>query len=132
MAGVPQGSVLGPLLFILYINDLPQYIKQCFLELFADDTTVHISDTSVPSICNFLKVDFLNFLTWCEDNDMKPNIPKTKTMFISSKQGVNKIMADPPVLEVAEEQLHVSESEKLLGIYLDNTMSLASHVNKRL
>ena len=59
---------------------------------------------------------------------MKPNIPKTKTMFISSKQGVNKIMADPPVLEVAEEQLHVSESEKLLGIHLDNTMSWASHV----
>ena len=49
-------------------------------------------------------------------------------MFVSSKQGVNKIMADPPVLEVAEEQLHVSESEKLLGIHLHNTMSWASHV----
>ena len=70
---------------------------------------------------SFLKADFLKFLTWCEDNDMKPNIPKTKTMFISSKQGVNKIMADPPDLEVAGEQLHVSENEKLLGIHLDNT-----------
>ena len=59
---------------------------------------------------------------------MKQNIPKTKTIFISSKQGVNKIMTDPPVLEVAEERLHVSESEKLLGIHLDNTMSWASHV----
>ena len=99
--------------FILYIHDLPQYIKHCFQELFADNATVHLSDTSVPSICNFLKADFLNFLTWCEDNDMKPNIPKTKTMFILSKQGVNKIMAYSPVLEVAEEQLHVSESEKV-------------------
>ena len=49
-------------------------------------------------------------------------------MFISSKQGVNKIIADPPVLEVAEEQLHISESEKLLDILLDKTMSWASHI----
>lgn len=128
LAGVPQGSVLGPLLFILFVNDLPQYIKYCLLELFADDATLHISDTSIPSLCQYLNADFLNFLQWCEDNDMKANIPKTKAMFISSKHAAGKISAEAPVLQVGQEQIQISEHEKLLGVHLDNTLSWTSHV----
>lgn len=121
--GVPQGSVLGPLLFIIYINDLPQHIKYCILELFADDATLYTSGPKVPSICSLLEADLNNFCEWCLENDMILNIPKTKAIYISSKQRINKIMADPPKLEAAGEEIQVSDKEKLLGVHIDSTLS---------
>ena len=132
LAGVPQGSVLGPLLFIIYINDLPQHIKYCILELFADDATLYTSGPKVPSICSHLEADLKNFCEWCLDNDMILNVPKTKAIFITSKQKINKIMADPPTLEAAGEEIQVSDREKLLGVQIDSTLSWAHQVEATL
>ena len=95
-----------------------------------DDATISASDSSTSSLSSFLNADLINFHEWCDKNEMKPNIPKTKAMFLSSKQRVNKIMGNPPSIYLAGEKIQLSNTEKLLGIHTDNTFSWASHVEE--
>ena len=62
--------VLGPLLFLLYVNDLPLYLRETILELYADDTTIHTSNESVHIINNKFQNDLVQVKNWCKNNDI--------------------------------------------------------------
>lgn len=116
--GVPQGSILGPLLFVLFINDLPLYIKNCTTDLYADDSTLHLSGKNVYMLEKEMQNELNSVEVWCRENNMYINTSKSKCMLIGTKPKLSTIEIQPR-LEIFSEFLNVSACEKILGIQID-------------
>ena len=81
LCGVPQGSILGPLLFLLYANDMPQAVK-CEILLYADDTCLIYTHKDVSVIQERLNQDFNELCDWFVDNKLSIHLGKEKTKSI--------------------------------------------------
>ena len=82
--GVPQGSVLGPLLFCVFVNDLPENVGTS-VSLYADDTTLYHSCKDYSELENTLESSLENVAKWVDDNGLRINVKKTQVMFLSTK-----------------------------------------------
>ena len=84
--GVPQGSILEPLLFILYVNNLPQEVEHCQVKQYADDTTLsHVSSDAGSLECGLVE-DLESVARWVDANKLKLNVKKTQMLLMSRKQ----------------------------------------------
>ena len=92
--GVPQGSILGPFLFSFFVNDLPNVVQHCSINLYADDTTFYNSADNPDTVSTTIGNDFECIATWIGHNSLKLNISKTQLMVLSrprEKSLCNKI-----------------------------------------
>ena len=87
-AGVPQGSILGPLLFIVFINDLILCIEMSQICNFADDNTLYASGENIGDVATCLEVDIENVLQWFDSNRIAANPRKFQVMFLGLPKSV--------------------------------------------
>ena len=98
-AGVPQGSILGPLLFSVYVNDLPTVTHNCQLNMSADDMEIHCSNADLSIAQHCLQNDLDSVRLWLQTNLLSPNVRKSHAMLIDSRQNY-RIMTCVFLLEV--------------------------------
>ena len=133
--GVPQGSVLGPLFFLIFINDLP-FLLELLCKLFADDTTLYLLGDNLESLISKFKDNLKPMLDWCKFNKLDINWDKTYFMFVTNKRLGKKT---PTVIPIDNSQVKVVENFKLLGVTIDNKLNFEKYsrdlrlsVNKKL
>jgi hypothetical protein len=125
--GVPQGLVLGPLLFLLYINDLPNAISHKAIPiLFADDTSILITGHNLLTLQDDLNATFGQISKWFQVNSLSLNISKTYFIQFLSKS------SNYLDININDENNCISKvnDTKFWGLYVNNTLSWKLHIDK--
>ena len=124
--GIPQGSTLGPLLFLLYINDLRFCLKNSKASHFADDTCITNANRNCKALERSLNQDLKNVENWLNANRLSLNVKKTKLLIFHSKR--KKIEQNSVSIKLSGNLLTPVENVKYLGMSIDNNLSWDAHV----
>ena len=128
--GVPQGSCLGPLLFLLYINDLPQAVKNSKVAMYADDTSISYRSDDIHKLQEAMNKDLTTVAEWLKGNKLSLNVAMTKAMAISTKQKERSLTRNKEelTLKIQEEPIDNVLITKYLGIQVDRNLDWKDHI----
>ena len=123
--GIPQGSILGPVLFLIYINDLSRSIKNSKILHFADNTNLLYASTSLKDINKKVKFDLSDLVQWLQANKIILNVNKSDIIFQSPRKQITKKMN----FSLSHQKIRQKTCTKYLGIFLDEHSLFKVHIN---
>lgn len=123
--GVPQGSILGPLFFLIYINDLRNCLTSTFPVLYADDTNIFMSGSDIEEMTRLFNNDLAYLTDWLKSNRLSLNLSKTHSMIFST----NRTIRDQTLsLFMNGTVISTTKTTTFLGLKIDNALSWSTHI----
>lgn len=128
VAGVPQGSVLGPVLFVIFINNIHKCIQRGNICLFADDTSLSVSGASKGDLELNAFLDANSLLQWFDSNKLSLNFQKTQLLPFNIRNKFSNDSIEPAIL-LGDQFLETTSHVKFLGLLLDRNLNFHKHID---